>query len=109
MRLETEYNDGCLLIRFSGDLDHHAAGAAYRESTAAIDRYLPYRCFLDFSGVTFMDSSGIAVVLRLKKRMEEAEGKLLVLDPAPQCAKVLRTSGVGRYVDIKFREGNAVR
>ena len=64
---------------------------------------------LDFSGVSFMDSSGIAVVLRVKKRMEETDGDVFLLDPAPQCARVLRTSGIERFVAIKFTEGKAAR
>ena len=109
MQLESAYADGCLCVRFTGDLDHHAAKAAYREAEAFIDRFLPRRCVLDFSGVSFMDSSGIAVVLRAKKRMEETDGTLFILDPAPQCARVLRTSGIERYVDMKFTEGKAAR
>lgn len=109
MQLESAYADGCLCIRFTGDLDHHAAKAAYREAEAFIDRFLPRRCVLDFSGVSFMDSSGIAVVLRAQKRMEETDGTLFILDPAPQCARVLRTSGIERYVDMKFTEEKAAR
>ena len=105
MQLESAYTDGCLCIRYTGDLDHHAACAAFRETEAFIDRFLPRRCILDFSGVSFMDSSGIAVVLRVKKRMEETDGD----DPAPQSARVLRTSGIERFVAIKFTEGKAAR
>lgn len=83
--------------------------AAFRETEAFIDRFLPRRCILDFSGVSFMDSSGIAVVLRVKKRMEETDGDVFLLDPAPQCARVLRTSGIERFVAIKFTEGKAAR
>ena len=98
MQLESAYTDGCLCIR-----------AAFRETEAFIDRFLPRRCILDFSGVSFMDSSGIAVVLRVKKRMEETDGDVFLLDPAPQCARVLRTSGIERFVAIKFTEGKAAR
>ena len=104
MQLESAYTDGCLCIRYTGDLDHHAARAAFRETEAFIDRFLPRR-----SGVSFMDSSGIAVVLRVKKRMEETDGDVFLLDPAPQCARVLRTSGIERFVAIKFTEGKAAR
>ncbi len=56
-----------------------------------------------------MDSSGIAVVLRVKKRMDETDGNVFLLDPAPQCARVLRASGIERFVAIKFTEGKAAR
>ena len=101
MQLESAYTDGCLCIRYTGDLDHHAARAAFRETEAFIDRFLPRRCILDFSGVSFM--------LRVKKRMEETDGDVFLLDPAPQCARVLRTSGIERFFVIKFTEGKAAR
>ena len=109
MQLESAYADGCLCIRFTGDLDHHAAKAAYREAEAFIDRFLPRRCVLDFSGVSFMDSSGIAVVLRAKKRMEETDGTLFILDPAPQCARVLITYRIETYLDIKLNARKSAR
>ena len=94
MQLESAYTDGCLCIRYTGDLDHHAARAAFCETEAFIDRFLPRRCILDF---------------RVKKRMEETDGDVFLLDPAPQCARVLRTSGIERFVAIKFTEGKAAR
>ena len=116
MQLESAYTDGCLCIRYTGDLDHHAARAAFRETEAFIDRFLLLmaenyvsRIIFDFTRTRFMDSSGIAVVLRVKKRMEETDGDVFLLDPAPQCARVLRTSGIERFVAIKFTEGKAAR
>lgn len=109
MQLESACSDGYLCIRYTGDLDHHAARAAFRETEAFIDRFLPRRCILDFSGVSFMDSSGIAVVLRVKKRMDETDGDVFLLNPAPQCARVFRTSGIDRFVAIKFTEEKAAR
>ena len=80
-----------------------------RRIESFLEYALPLEVVLDFSGVTFMDSSGIAVVLRVKKRMEETDGDVFLLDPAPQCARVLRTSGIERFVAIKFTEGKAAR
>ena len=37
MQLESAYTDGCLCIRYTGDLDHHAARAAFRETEAFIE------------------------------------------------------------------------
>ena len=109
MDIRTQSVDRDLLLELSGELDHHAARSAIRELELAVDAALPRRLVLDLGGVTFMDSSGIAVVLRVKKRMEETDGDVFLLDPAPQCARVLRTSGIERFVAIKFTEGKAAR
>ena len=98
-----------IVIRFCGELGHHEAAQCveYLEKTMIL--YANDPIILDLSGLTFMDSSGIAVVLRVKKRMEETDGDIFLLDPAPQCARVLRTSGIERFVAIKFTEGKAAR
>ena len=56
---------------------------------------------LDFSGVTFMDSSGIAVALRGWQRMREVGGSVLLRHVAKQPRKVFEASGVGRMMTIE--------
>ena len=58
-----------LLLEFSGEMDHHGARNALKEVEIAIDAALPRSLILDFAGVTFMDSSGIAVLLRAYRRL----------------------------------------
>ena len=62
--------------------------------------HLPSKTILDMAGITFMDSSGIAVVLRAKRRMEALQGALLVVNIPRQAARVLETAGMSRYVDL---------
>ena len=65
-----------------------------------IERTLPLSLVLDFSGVTFMDSSGIAVALRGWQRMRELGGAVTLYHVAQQPRKVFEASGVGRMVTI---------
>ena len=109
MEISAKYEEQRLEFSLAGELDHHGAKGLLQSLEREIERTLPMVLVLDLSGVTFMDSSGIAVVLRVKKRMEETDGDVFLLDPAPQCARVLRTSGIERFVAIKFTEGKAAR
>ena len=70
--------DRDLLLELKGELDHHGARDAMREMELAIDAALPRRLVLDLAGVTFMDSSGIALILRAQQRMQLLDGSLLV-------------------------------
>ena len=107
--LQCTQQGDALTVHLCGEIDHCAAEGLRNEIEMQIVRQNAKRLILDFSQVTFMDSSGIAVVLRVKKRMEETDGDVFLLDPAPQCARVLRTSGIERFVAIKFTEGKAAR
>lgn len=85
---------------FAGELDHHAAKDVMRRADALLDRYMPLDCALDLSGLTFMDSSGVAVILRLYKRMLDTGGRIWVENPREQPLRVLDVSGIERLVKI---------
>ena len=67
----------------------------------AIDAALPIRLVMDMAGVTFMDSSGIALILRAQQRMQLMDGSLLVRNIPPQAKRVLDAAGIGRLVIMK--------
>ena len=100
MEIEATSADRNLLLEMKGELDHHGARNALRELELSIDAALPKKLVLDLAGVTFMDSSGIAVVLRARRRMEALAGSLVVVNIPRQAARVLETAGLGRYVNL---------
>jgi len=69
--------------------------------TAKLEAYNPTCCILDFHKVSFMDSSGIAVVINALRYMTRLEGKVLLDGLNPQPLKVFRTSGIDKLVEIK--------
>ena len=62
---------------------------------------MPKVCILDFSDVTFMDSSGIAVVINAMRFVTRLNGKLIVCGLREQPLKVFQTSGINKLVEIK--------
>jgi stage II sporulation protein AA (anti-sigma F factor antagonist) len=101
MEILAKSADRNLLLELSGELDHHGARTALREMEEALDAALPRKLVLDLSGVTFMDSSGIAVILRARQKMQLLDGGLLVRGVPPQARRVLEAAGVNRLVTIK--------
>ena len=65
-----------------------------------IDEYMPRDCVIDLSKLSFMDSSGIAVILRVHKRMNDMFGKAWVENPAGQPLRVLDASGIDRVISV---------
>ena len=89
---------GTVTITLSGEIDHHDARAMMRELEDAVSTLLPRRLTLDLSGVTFMDSSGIAVLIRVQRQMEQLGGSLRVTSIPTQPRRVLDAAGVGRII-----------
>ena len=98
MPVQCEEIGRVLTASVSGEVDHHAAKALMNELSRRVDAALPGRLELDMGGVTFMDSSGIAVVLRAWKRMRQLGGSMTLRSVPPQAAKVLKAAGVDKLV-----------
>ena len=90
-----------LLLEFSGDIDHHGARNALKEVEMAIDAALPRLLILDFSGVTFMDSSGIAVALHTMQQMKQLGGKMRIGYPSAQVKKVFTAAGLQQLIELE--------
>ncbi len=103
MNLTSFLQDRHLTVALSGEIDHHSAKNTMRIVANKIDLYLPIECVLDFKDVTFMDSSGIAIVISALRRMRELGGKTRLQNVPQQPMKVLRASGIEQIVEIEER------
>ena len=100
MKVLSSYQDGRLTLYFKGELDHHEAAAALKRISRTLDDYLPRDCVVDMGGLTFMDSSGIALILRVCKLMKETGGRVWVENACNQPLKVIDASGIDRMVQV---------
>ena len=101
MQLTSFFQNGQLTIALSGEIDHHRAKRYIQSIESKIQVYTPTVCILDFRDVSFMDSSGIAVVINALRSMTGIEGELFLSGLSEQPMKVFRTSGIDKLVKIK--------
>ena len=101
MRLTSFLQDGTLTVALTGEIDHHCAKAYIGAIAAKIEAYTPKECVLDFQEVTFMDSSGIAVVINALRTMKQTGGELIVCGLRQQPMKVFRASGIDKLILMK--------
>ena len=104
MKIAKRYDDGRLTIFLYGELDHHAARSTMHAISDLVTMELPKQVVLDFGGLSFMDSSGIALILKLKRMMELRQGEVWVEHPNRQVLRVLEASGIGKLVPIGATE-----
>ena len=100
MEVNASRQDRRLTLRLRGELDHHGAKGLIQRAEQEIDTSLPLQLALDLSGVTFMDSSGIAVVMRCRQRMQELGGSVRLSHVSDQPRKVFDASGITRLIVI---------
>ncbi|MDR1116656.1 MAG: STAS domain-containing protein [Oscillospiraceae bacterium] len=101
MDVNIERLNSSLQISLSGELDHHAAKDVVRKLNSLTESAVPAKCVLDMGGVGFMDSSGIAVVLGLYRRLGEVDSKVTVKNVPVQAMKVFNAAGIDRLVTFE--------
>ena len=65
---------GTLVAELFGELDHHGAERVRERIDKAMDSHRSQKLILDFTKVTFMDSSGIGMILGRYRRMGQRDG-----------------------------------
>lgn len=101
MQFTSFLENGRLTVALTGEIDHHCAKSYIQAIAAKIEAYTPDVCILDFQDVTFVDSSGIAVVINALRSMTQIEGKLILIGMSQQPMRVFRASGIDKLVEIK--------
>ena len=100
MRIITHDDGRCLTLRLLGELDHAAAQEVMSGIEDAVEEYLPRRCVLDLSGLSFMDSSGIAVILKTDRLLRQTGGVLALSGVPGQVRRVLDVAGLTKIVPV---------
>lgn len=87
-----------------GDIDHHSAMALRMEIDDAIQTYKPKVLKLDYGDVTFMDSSGVGLVMGRVRIMSPFGGRIIVSNLSPHNYKVMQLAGLEKIAKISKRE-----
>ena len=101
MYIRSFLQDKQMTIALSGDIDQHEAKHAMKTITEKIDAYMPRECILDFRDVSFMDSSGIAIVITAVRRMRGIGGRIVLDHVGKQPEKVFRAAGIEQIAELK--------
>ena len=90
--------DGFLIIELIGELDHHSAAEVRVKIDDRIDRDNIKKVILNFRNVTFMDSSGIGVVIGRYRKLKNKAGHISVVEINKRVDKVFALSGLYKII-----------
>lgn len=96
MGVTFQQENGVLVAALSGELDHHAAGPIRMEIDRLCSETMVHTLILDFGGITFMDSSGIGLVMGRYRLMQELGGEVVLSNLPSQIKRVMRMAGLDR-------------
>ena len=94
-------DSGTLTVYLSGEIDHHSAQRMREETDEALMRWRPKTLILDFSGVTFMDSSGVGLVMGRYKKAAAISCTTAVQGARTRERRILALSGLPQLVEFR--------
>jgi anti-anti-sigma factor len=88
------------LVVVVGEIDVSTVGSLY-EQFACLARQGMCHVALDMAGVSFIDSTGISLLVTEHKRAESMRGELIVFSPSPQLRRMIQMVGLDTYFNIR--------
>lgn len=93
-----EMRDKVLIIHVNGELDHHNSIFIRQNVDELIRSRNILEVIFDFSGTSFMDSSGIGVIMGRYKKVKPLGGMVYVMNTNKSVEKILLFSGLNKIV-----------
>jgi anti-anti-sigma factor len=87
------------VVTLVGDLDASTAGLLY-EQFAALTREGAMHVALDLEGLSFMDSTGLSVIIAEHKRTTSLGGELIIYSPQEPVRKLFEMTGLMELLDV---------
>lgn len=110
MNLQVEMEQGAkvLIVRLKGELDHHTAEVVRSGMDEAISRGGVNHIVVNLNGLTFMDSSGLGVILGRYKQVSAKGGKMVLCEVSPSLSRLFEMSGLFKILAVKENERQAI-
>ena len=103
MSVEIKASGDTVTAYLSGELDHHSAKEMREAVDNAVELNMPSKLVLDFKGVSFMDSSGIGLVMGRYRNLIKTGAQLYITGASPQIYKVMKLAGIERLAKLEER------
>jgi anti-anti-sigma factor len=89
-----------LVIALRGEVDMSTAGLVKEATTKAIGTG-GYRCIVfDLNRVSFMDSSGLHVMVDTHRKMQDGGGNVKIVSSSPNLARIFELTGISRLLTV---------
>ncbi|TLS35659.1 anti-sigma F factor antagonist [Pseudalkalibacillus caeni] len=106
INLETRNN--VLLIRLVGELDHHTAEDLRSKVDHTIEENRIEHIVLNLEALSFMDSSGLGVILGRYNKVKSSGGEMVVCAISPAVKRLFEMSGMFKIIRLEENEQHAL-
>lgn len=104
LEMNMEIKQDVLCIRLSGELDHHSADELRKQAAAVIEENEIHHMILNLGQLSFMDSSGLGVILGRYKQIRQMNGEMIVCAISPAIQRLFEMSGLFKIIRLETTE-----
>ncbi|MFC5988048.1 anti-sigma F factor antagonist [Marinicrinis lubricantis] len=104
LQMDMEMYRNTLIVRLKGELDHHSADVVRKKMEEVIESGQSRHIILSMKELSFMDSSGLGVILGRYKQITGKGGKMVVCDVNPSIYRLFEMSGLFKIMSIEQNE-----
>ncbi|WP_078545934.1 anti-sigma F factor antagonist [Litchfieldia alkalitelluris] len=109
LAIELEVKHTVLCIRLTGELDHHTAEELRLKVTNVLESREINHILLNLENLSFMDSSGLGVILGRYKQVKNNGGEMVVCSISPAVKRLFDMSGLFKIIRLETDEDYALR
>lgn len=88
----------CLIVRLSGEMDHHSCDSARHIIDDEYHRQGALHIIFDCKGINFVDSSGLGLMMGRYRLVSSLDGKVMVTNVSGQLDRILSLSGLYKLI-----------
>ncbi|MFJ5307064.1 STAS domain-containing protein [Streptomyces sp. NPDC088350] len=96
LSVRTDVVDGTLVVAVAGEIDQETGGSL-RKALELPDGAAPH-VVIDLRRVTFMDSSGINILIAVHRALADADGWLRLAGATPAVLRIIRLVGIDGFI-----------
>lgn len=100
MEIEVSYKGAYLIVGLAGELDQHMADTIRSRLDYGLLKKGVQNIIFDFTEVSFMDSSGIGMLLNRYKQVKRLGGKIYLIGCSKGILRIIRLSGLEKIVTL---------
>jgi len=108
MDVTTKYRGNVLVVNLKGELDHHTAENLRKTVEHELDKEIAQHLLLNLSGLKFMDSSGLGVILGRYRRVSAQGGRVAACALHPHVARLYELAGLPKIIPVFDSEDDAI-
>lgn len=106
MIVNYEISEKILEVTFEEEIDHHSCLKFSLMIDDAIKKFMPKEILFNFENVSFMDSSGIGMLIGRYRKMMRNGGTAKICNVKPELKRIFEMSGIIKIMPIKYIENN---